>query len=260
MNKDTLTKLLADYPSEEVDKFALYCQSMAIAKDKKTNELKNKWFGYLTEEKLANLFKRVKAEGLVIDGEHITIGSNGLSYDYIAYKNKMYLAYPESIIDVALVKEGDEFNFSKDSGDVHYSHKIGSPFENKPVIGAYCVIKNKRGSFITLLSRADIDKHRKVAKTDYIWSQWFDEMSLKTIIKKACKQHFADVYQAIEESDNENYNLENPIDLDLKLKQEIEAITTLQGLKEYYLKNKGKGKDFDRYLTLRKEQIQNENS
>lgn len=256
----TIQELLKDYPVEQVKKYVAYCNRMATEK-KQDGTLKNAWFQRLTPEKLADLFKQVNAEGLAIDGEHITIGINGLSYDYIAYKNKMYLKYPESIIDVSLVFEGDEFKISKESGGIVYSHKIGSPFaqDEKNIIGGYCVIKNKRGAFMTLLGKSDIEKHRKVAKTDFIWKTWFKEMALKTVIKKACKQHFADIYQEIENQDNDNYNLDNPVDLELKWKQEIDQIKTVEDLREYYKKNKGKGKDFDKYIAIRNQQIHNEN-
>ena len=105
------------------------------------------------------------------------------------------------------------------------------------------------------LSKEEIDKHRKVARTDYIWKQWFTEMALKTLIKKACKQHFADVYENIEQIDNDNYDLENPVGLELKYKQEIETIKSLDELKDYYAKNKGKGKDFDKAISLKKENL-----
>jgi hypothetical protein len=43
---------------------------------------------------------------------------------------------------------------------------------------------------------------------------------------------------------------------------EIKALNTLEELKDYYEKNKGKGKDFDKLLTLRKQEIlkNNENT
>ena len=58
-----------------------------------------------------------------------------------------------------------------------------------------------------------------------------------------------------EQIDNENYNLENPLSLDLQYKQEIDAIETREELKKYYDLNKGKGEEFDKYITIRMEQI-----
>ncbi len=256
MKKDEIIKLLKDYPQEEAENFASYCIRLLLAK-KRDGSLQNPFMQKKTAEQMATLFKRVAKDGLVFDGEHITLQYTGISYDYIAYKNKMFLAYPESTIDVNLVYEGDKFSVAKESGSIMYSHKIGDPFNQneKNIKGGYCVIRNKRGEFITLLSKADIDKHRKVAKTDFIWKQWFVEMATKTIIKKACKLHFSDIFQNIEKNDNENYELENPLDLDLKIKQEIDKIETVKELKDYYKENKGKGKDFDKYITIRKGQI-----
>jgi len=255
MNKDAIVSELQDFPNEEVEKFSSYIIRLTLDK-KRDGSLKNPWIQKRTEKQMSELYKRVKAEGLVFDGEHITLQSTGISYDYVAYKNKMYLVYPESIIDVQLVHEGDEINFEKENGKVSYSHKIKDPFKKEALLGGYCVIKNKRGEFLTTLNSDDIDKHRKVAKTDYIWKQWFNEMALKTVIKKAVKQHFADIYTSIDEMDNENYNLDNPLEIDLKFKQEIDEITTVEGLKEYYQKNKGKGKEFDKYVSIRKSQLQ----
>lgn len=254
MKKEEIIKLLEDYNQEQVENFSAYCVRLQIEKDRQ-GQLKNKWMQGKTAEQMAILFKRVAKDGLVFDGVHITLQSTGISYDYIAYKNKMLLVYPESMVDVNLVREGDDFKVAKEMGSVVYSHNIADPFGNKPILGGYCVIKNKRGEFLTLLSKEEIDKHRKVAKTDFIWQQWFAEMAMKTLIKKAVKQHFADVYENIETIDNDNYDLEQPIGLELKLKQEIEKIKTLPELAKYYAKNKGKGKDFDKAISLKKEEL-----
>ena len=260
MEKGKIIEILKDYPKEEVENFASYCIRLLLAK-KRDGSLQNPFMQKKTDEQMAVLYKRVARDGLVFDGIHITLQSTGISYDYIAYKNKMFLAYPESTIDLSLVYGDDEFKVAKESGGVMYSHNIADPFNQNEnnIKGGYCVIKNKRGEFLTLLGKADIEKHRKVAKTDFIWRQWFVEMATKTVIKKACKLHFSDIFQNIEKNDNENYELENPLELDLKLKQEIDEIETIEKLKEYYQDNKGKGKEFDKYISIRKKQI-NENS
>jgi hypothetical protein len=250
MTKDGIIKLLSEFNKEDVEKFASYCMRLLA-------ESKNDWMQRKTDEAMAELFRRVNRDGLVFDGEHITLQKTGISYDWVALKNKMLLTYPESTVDVALVYDKDEFTASKDSGSVVYSHKIGDPFGQKDanVIGGYCVIKNKRGEFITLLNKEDFEKHRKVAKTDFIWKQWYMAMCMKTLMKKACKQHFADVYQSIEDEDNKQNDLDNPLDLELRYKQEIDAIETLDALKAYYLKNKGQGKSFDQYIAMKKKYL-----
>ena len=132
-----------------IEKFAAYCERLSTEKDKEKN-LKNPWMQYKKEEELATLYKRVKAEGLVFDGVHITLQKRGVSYDYVAYKNKMLLVYPETIIDIGLVYKGDSFSSYKKNGKVLYEHIQNSPFEHKDsdLVGAYCIIKNQRGEFI----------------------------------------------------------------------------------------------------------------
>lgn len=213
MNPDTIKQGLKKYPENQVNNYVAYLQRLVAEKDRQ-GRLKNPWMNHQTDDFLIRIFKAVADDGLVFDGDNITLQSTGVSYNYQAYKNKMLLAYPESIIDVSLVYKEDTFQFQKQSGKVQYTHTIGNPFtrDETAIIGAYCVIKNHRGEFLTLLSKSDIDKHRKVAKTDYIWKAWFAEMALKTIMKKACKQHFKDVFQTIETMDNENYDLEKLAD------------------------------------------------
>jgi hypothetical protein len=258
LQKQAIVDLLKDENPQDADRFASYCLRLLLEKNKKTGQPQNPWMASKTADALAELFRRVKREGLVFDGVHVTLQSTGVSYDYVAYKNKMLLAYPESKIDAALVYKGDTFTTSKDDGSVSYHHEVANPFAQKAedVIGGYCVIKNKRGDFLTLLSKEDIDKHRKVAKTDYIWREWFKEMAMKTVVKKACRQHFADIYEGISEMDNAEIDLDNPMDLDLGWKGEIDAIESIDKLVEYAGTHRGRGKSFDQYLAKKMKQLQ----
>lgn len=254
--KEWIMSLLKDYPEEDTEKFASYCLRIALEKTKEKTD-KNPWMQYKTNDNLAILFKRVMAEWLVFDWVHITLQSTGISFDHKALKNKMLLVYPESIIDVQLVFEWDEIEFSKENWSVKYSHKISNPFERKDtdVKWAYVVIKNKRWEFLTTLNAEEIEKHRKVAKTDYIWKAWYQEMCLKTIMKKACNQHLSDIFQNIIEIDNENSDIELPVSIDLKWKQEIEKIQTMEELKQFREKNQGLWKEFDKLISSKMKQL-----
>jgi len=170
---------------------------------------KQKWSQWKDENYFIIKYEQVKNDWLVLDWKHITLWYNGISYDYVAYKNKMLINYPESIIDINLVYEWDEFDFKKDNWKIVYHHTFANPFEtwNDKIKGGYCIIKNTRWEFITLLSKKDFELHRQVAKTDYIWKAWFKEMCMKTLFKKAIKVHYDDIFQAVEEEDNNNYDL-----------------------------------------------------
>ena len=219
------------FVKEEAENYASYCYGLKT--ETKNGKLKNGWFQNKTIQELSQAFRKVKNEGLVFDGKHITWQPTGVTYDYVAYKNKMLLAYPDSKIDLSLVYKGDETSFKKVSGEVRYTHNVANPFGQKEqdIIGGYCVIRNERGEFLTTLSSDELEKHRAVAKTDFIWKQWYKEMCLKTIMKKACKFHFDDIFEGIEEMDNENYELqtEEKAEID-KLSEEIrEALKDYQG-------------------------------
>lgn len=259
MKRDVLKGLLSDYESEKVETYINYCAR--IESEKKNGVLKNPWMAHRSDQVLANFFKAVSLDKLSFDGKHITLQSTGISYDYVAFKNKMLIAYPESLVDMALVYKDDSFLFKKESGHVHYTHEIKNPFgqSEADIIGGYCVIKNKRGEFLTLLSVDDIEKHRKVAKTDFIWKNWFVEMAMKTVIKKACKQHFSDIFQNIETLDNENYDVEQSLEISIETKQELEELKTVPEIEAYYKANAGKNagikQDFIKACATRKEAI-----
>lgn len=233
MDKNKIIDLLKGHNIEDVQKFAAYCVRLKNEKNR-DQQFKNPWMTQKNEEQLAQLFKRVAKDGLVFDGVHVTLQSTGVSYDYVAYKNKMFLAYPETELDINLVYKDDTFSFKKESGKVQYQHLFGDPFnrDDDKISGGYVVIKNKRGEFLTLLSKNDFDKHRRIAKTDFIWKNWYPEMCLKTIMKKSSKYHFDDIFQGIEELDNENYDIEKDVSKSKveELKYQIaEALEIYQG-------------------------------
>lgn len=128
--------------------------------------------------------------------------------DYHTYKNRLLEVYPESIIDIQLVYDTDEFVFKKENGKITYTHNILNPFaKNKKPVGGYCIIKNKLGEFIEIMNETEIQKCKQVAKMKNIWNTWESEMYLKTIMKRACKRFFFDIVKDIETEDNKNYDL-----------------------------------------------------
>ena len=245
------------YKIQDIDVFCGYLKN--LFEDDKSKWSHNKDVTFFT-----SAFKKVVKEGLKFDGKHITLQSIGVSYDYVAYKNKMLLVYPETVFNFSEVYEGDDFSFEQSNGKVFYNHKITKPFDRKPdnIIGLYCVIKNKRGEFLTLLSREEIAKHRKVAKTDFIWKSWELEMMLKTVIKKAVKVHFDDIYNEINEEDNKFIDIEKPVDIELTLKQDLEKIKTTEELAIFQQNSKAKynSKMLNKAVSKRFEELENENS
>lgn len=247
--------------------FDMYVNKLKTETDK-SGKLKNWWASQKEPQFWEECWKVAQNSGLDFDGKHLTITQNGLTFDYVAYKNKMLQAYPDSEIDVALVYKGDSFAFEKENGHVTYKHIINNPFEHskEKIIGGYCVIKNKRGDFLTLLSISEIEQAKKVAKTTTIWDNWFAEMALKTVIKKAVKFHFDDIYTVMEEEDNKNYDLDLIDDtptLPEGLVNAITEATTIETLNDIYRREyknldcASLKADFIQYCSNRKQELAN---
>ena len=146
------------------------------------------------------------------------------------------MEYPESKIDYSEVYEQDDFAFSKKDGLVKYHHNFKDPFKKdySKIIGAYIIIKNRVGEFITILNKEELEKHRKVAKTDYIWKQWYIEMVYKTMFKKGTRIFFENSFEVMYSEDNKQIDLDKPTEIDIELKQKLEEIKTEKELNDYY--------------------------
>lgn len=191
---------------ELVDISILYIQKLIAQKvqDKQTK----KWvlkYNFGADFLLQSIAECID-NGFALDGVNYVISGNRMYMPtYKAFKNKIYMVYPESEIDIQVVRQGDTYSFAKESGAVIYQHNLADPFEQnqKPIIGAYCVIKNKRGEFLELLNQRDYNEMRDSSKNPSLWDKWESEFWRKSVIKRACKTHFNDITSAIEEKDNE---------------------------------------------------------
>lgn len=258
MNLVKISNELREYGHEEVSIFIQYLRDLETAKNAQ-GQPRNPWFKYFKEEQAITLFKKVALDGLNIDGDTIIIVNKGkptVSYNYQAYKNKVLQVYPDARFDIQNVYKGDTFSFKKESGVVKYNHEITDPFSTeRKLIGCYCIIKiASRGEFIETLNLVEINKIRSVAKTQKIWQTWFEEMTLKSVIKRACKRHFKDIVKNIEKLDNENYDVE-AADLEFHYHEGIEACNSTKELQVYYENNiakVGDEKAFLKKLTERK--------
>jgi recombinational DNA repair protein RecT len=263
-----IKKALKDYPKENVNVFINYLNELGTEKKKGTNGLKFYDFSRMTAESVVNLFKKVAKDGMYIDGDHITIAFKGkpsAQYDYQAYKNKMLMVYPESQIDVQLVKKEDEFSFSKRDGRIRYTHEIVNPFSQitpENLAGAYCIIKNDRGEFLELLGPADIEKMKKVANTQNVWDAWYDRMVRKSVIKRACKSHFDDITGHMDSIDNDNYDLSKLDDVKApdSILDHINTFTDLDELLSWAAGNENslyhKDKDFRSAVAKKKVELE----
>ena len=69
------------------------------------------------------------------------------------------------------------------------NHQMNPFGDRGKIVGVYCIAKTCDGEYLTdVMSMEDIEKIRKAAKQDGVWSKWFEEMAKKAIIKRASKQ------------------------------------------------------------------------
>ncbi len=229
---------LKKYDEIAVSQYERYVMKLQTEKDKKTGQLKNPWATNQSLDGWISFFEKVAATGFYIDGDNITIGNNGISLNYQAYKNLVIKKYPEAMFDIQLVRKGDVFSFKKESGKVFYTHEFTSPFNDEPFIGGYCVIKLRTGEHIEILSVKDLEHIRKTAKTDYIWKDWLSEMYIKTIMKRSCKRHCKDAVEILDTMDNDNYELPEEGELDDVISKEISACKTIPEVNALWIAHK----------------------
>lgn len=199
-------------PEASINKVLGYLQGEIKAEAKKEQN-KRPVTGNTIDQLYTMIFKWW-GMGLLIDGVNVSITGNGMAMvSFHGYKNKVLATYPETEFDIQLVREGDEFQVAKESGSIVYSHTIKDPFdqENKKIVGAYVVFKNKRGEFIETLGRTDYEKMKKASKQTWLWGEWESEFWLKSVIKRACKRHFYDVVEEIDKLDNDDYGAGAPV-------------------------------------------------
>lgn len=231
--KDDILKVLSDKKVNQgfQSKFISYYDSAARAEQGKNSQGidKPKIVSSQSSDVLAGLVQKFANLGLPIDGVNVVItGKNMAMVTYNGYKNKVLETYPESEFDIQLIREGDEYSFAKESGSIVYTHNIGDPFASKEpkIIGAYCIIKNKRGEFLETLNMNDYEEMRKGSKQTFLWDKWASEFWLKSVIKRACKRHFNDIVAEIDKVDNDEYGLSDEYMNDLKSKSKWQPSDT----------------------------------
>jgi recombinational DNA repair protein RecT len=93
-------------------------------------------------------------------------------------------------VSAHVVYEGEAFTYFIDENGPHLNHVPGDQFE-APIVKVYARAATKDGGiFIEVMSKAEIDKHRKVSRAtreDSPWKMWFEEMAKKTAIIRLSK-------------------------------------------------------------------------
>lgn len=92
-----------------------------------------------------------------------------------------------SLVYAKCVYSNEEFDIEFGT-DPKITHKPNLTGEQGTFLGAYAVIKYKDGSHqFDFMTKKEIDKRKREAKTTFVWDKWYDEMAKKTVLKYICK-------------------------------------------------------------------------
>jgi len=114
-------------------------------------------------------------------------------------------------ISPGIVCANDEFDYWVDENGDHLKHRPNLKEDRGDMILAYAVAITKDGAkYIEVMSKKEIEKVRNSsrAKDGGPWSQWYDEMSKKTVLRRLAKRlpMSTDIEDAVK-ADDEMYDV-----------------------------------------------------
>lgn len=110
----------------------------------------------------------------------------------IGYKGMIDLARRSGQVlslNAYAVREGDDFNFQLGlKPDIHHVPSLEADRINKPITYVYAVATLKGGGYqFEVMSRAEVEAVKAKAKSKNIWTNYFEEMAKKTVIRRLFK-------------------------------------------------------------------------
>ncbi len=181
-------------------------------------------------------------DGLLLDGREAAAvifgGKGGARVQYMpmlgGLLKKLRNSGELASIAAHVVYDTDQFTYELgDNESITHKPSLGSS-RGKP-IAAYAIARTKDGAiYREVMSLYDIEKVRNVsrAKDSGPWTQWWDEMAKKTVIRRLCKRlpSSADV-DALLDRDNEGYDLENRPQAQAQVTEPAQPVAQLSRLK-----------------------------
>lgn len=110
----------------------------------------------------------------------------------IGYKGMIDLARRSGQVlslNAYAVREGDDFNFQLGlKPDIHHVPRLEADRIKKPITYVYAVATLKGGGYqFEVMSRAEVEAVKAKAKSKNIWTNYFEEMAKKTVIRRLFK-------------------------------------------------------------------------
>jgi len=98
---------------------------------------------------------------------------------------RLYRSGEIKSINCRVVREGDEFTPDVTPG-VPLRHVLASG--KGPITHVYCIIQTRAGGeYREIMFKEEINRHKAVASTKYVWDKWPEAMARKTVLRQACK-------------------------------------------------------------------------
>lgn len=156
---------------------------------------------------------------LTIDGQqhgYLVKYGNSATFQigYRAYLYKIKKYYPDADFTVEPIFNGDEVKIWSEDGVDQFTFHKGDPFNQSPVnlkgvlVAVTYTDNNRTVRKVMPVPKERIDRARKAAKQDYIWSSDYLEKAKGAAIKNAFKHMFSSIQglQELVRYDNEDYD------------------------------------------------------
>lgn len=170
-----------------------------------------KFITSIEDRQLLQWFNHCSARGEEIDGKSVCITPRGLTRDWRGLENVILRAYPKAKVDCGLIRKGDTYTFSKESGRFVYSHNMANPFASAADIeGAYCVISLNGEDYAEFINLARYAQLKGMSKQKHLWDKFPDQFWRKSALRAAANliSHRSPVLNEVMSQENDDTDLE----------------------------------------------------
>ena len=141
---------------------------------------------------LMRTFMRAAQDGLFLDGKEAAAVLYGNQVNYLPMVEGVIKLMHNSglikTISAEVVYENDCFEYELGSNP-HVKHIPLLVGDRGNRICVYCYVQTSNdGEYIEIMNMAEIEQCKQVAKTQSVWSKWFDQMDKKTVIHRIAKR------------------------------------------------------------------------
>ena len=158
-------------------------------------------------------------------------------YEGLKYKAIKYSLFPIVDIEADLLYANDKFKMIKDCyKGAAYELEISDPFDRGKLKGGYAYIRfeDPRRNKLIVLTKADIDEVKEKAPSKKFWNDWYKEMALKTIVRRASKtvqldpKKFDDYYFLMEKFNGDAAEMELAQEIHQNANRETINVTPME--------------------------------